>query len=61
MAEIINLRSARKTRNRAQKRGQADQNAVRFGRTKALKALEKARADKARDLLDSHKREDREG
>lgn len=61
MAEIINLRSARKARDRAKKRGEADQNALRFGRTKALKALEKARSEKARELLDAHRREDREG
>ncbi len=61
MAEIVNLRSARKARARSQKRSDADENAVRFGRTKALKALEKARADKARGSLDAHKLEDREG
>ncbi|MBS0565418.1 MAG: DUF4169 family protein [Proteobacteria bacterium] len=57
MAEIVNLRQAKKARERAEKRAQGDENAARFGRTKALKALEKARADKERDALDQHRRE----
>lgn len=61
MAEIVNLRAARKTRERAKKRTEADENAARFGRTKALKALEKARAGKARDALDAHRREEPQG
>lgn len=51
MAEIINLRQARKHKARAEKERQAADNRVRFGRTKAerrLSELEKARAD--RDL-----------
>ena len=52
MAEIVNLRAARKARERAEARAAADENAARFGRTKALKALEKARAEQARALLD---------
>lgn len=58
MAEIVNLRAARKDRERAKKRAEGDENAARFGRTKALKALEKARAEKARDDLDAHRREE---
>lgn len=54
MAEVINLRMARKARNRAAARAEADGNAARFGRTKALKALEKARAEKERSRLDGH-------
>ncbi|KAB2884783.1 MAG: DUF4169 family protein [Albidovulum sp.] len=52
MAELVNLRAARKARERAKARAEADANAARFGRTKALRALEKARADQARALLD---------
>lgn len=52
MAELINLRAARKVRERAKARAEADESAARFGRTKALKALEKARAEQARALLD---------
>ncbi len=58
MAEIVNLRAARKARERAEARAAADENAARFGRTKALKALEKARAEKAREMLDAHRREE---
>jgi len=52
MAELINLRAARKVRERAKARAEAAYSAARFGRTKALKALEKARAEQARALLD---------
>jgi hypothetical protein len=58
MAEVVNLRAARKARERAEARAAADENAARFGRTKALKALEKARAEKARETLDAHRREE---
>lgn len=58
MAEIINLRAAKKARSRAEARAQGDANAARFGRTKAERAIEKARADKARQTLDDHKRQD---
>lgn len=57
MAEIINLRAARKAKDRADARAKGDENAVRFGRTKAEKALEAARVDKARRDLDGHERE----
>lgn len=60
MAEVINLRTARKARARTAARAEADANAVRFGRSKALKALEKARADKDRAALDAHRREEPE-
>lgn len=52
MAEVINLRAARKARERERTRAKADENAARFGRTKALMALEKARIEQARALLD---------
>ncbi|WP_413877301.1 DUF4169 family protein [Albidovulum sp.] len=58
MAEVVNLRAARKARERAEARAAADENAARFGRTKALKALEKTRAEKARAALDAHRREE---
>ncbi|MCU9846700.1 DUF4169 family protein [Defluviimonas sp. WL0024] len=57
MAEIVNLRNARKTRDRARARAEGDENAVRFGRTKAQKQREKAEADKARAELDALRRE----
>lgn len=57
MAELINLRAARKAKDRASARAKGDENAVKFGRTKAEKELERARAEKARRDLDGAKRE----
>ena len=52
MSSVTNLNQFRKTKARADKRAKADENAVKFGRTKAQKALEKAQAEKARRDLD---------
>ncbi len=52
MAEIVNLRRARKARERAERERQADENRARFGQAKAEKDLEAARRDKARRELD---------
>ena len=57
MSTPVNLNKVRKERARAAKRAQADQNAVAFGRTKAEKALDQAKTEKAAKLLDGHKRE----
>lgn len=57
MADPVNLNKARKARAKAEARARADENAARFGRTKAEKDLEKARAKKARTDLDGKKRE----
>ena len=60
MAEIINLRQARKQKARAEKEARADENRIAFGRTKAEKNLTKAEQDLAKSCLDSHKRDDDE-
>lgn len=57
MAEIVNLRQARKGKARAEARAQADANAAKFGRTKAQKAVEAAEAARARTELDGKKRD----
>ena len=57
MAEIINLRTARKARDKAAAKIKSDAGAAMHGRTKALKALEKARAEKDRAKLDGHLRD----
>lgn len=57
MAEIVNLRAKRKEAARKDARKQADENAAKHGLTRAEKALQKARADQARDTLDGHKRD----
>lgn len=53
MSNVTNLNQFRKVRIRDEKRAQADENAVKYGRSKAQKDLEKARRDKARRDLDS--------
>lgn len=58
MTSVINLRQARKDRDRAEKRAKADANAAKYGRTKAQKAVEKADADRAEKHLDGVKRDD---
>lgn len=57
MAEPINLNKVRKARAKATKRAEADGNTVKFGRTKAEKARDRAKADKAKRDLDGHERE----
>lgn len=57
MAKPVNLREARKARDRAAVRAQGDANAAKFGRTRAERDLEAARAEKARTGLDAHRRE----
>ena len=60
MAEIINLRQARKQKARAEKEARANENRIAFGRTKAEKNLSQAEQDLAKSRLDSHKRDDDE-
>ena len=57
MADIINLRSAKKAAMRAKSRAQGDENAAKFGRSPAQKTAEKTQAAKAKAQLDAHKRE----
>jgi hypothetical protein len=57
MVEIVNLSRARKAQARTKARAMADENAVKFGRTRAQKTQEQAEADKARAALDAHARE----
>ena len=57
MAELINLRAVRKAKAKAETRAQADANAAKFGRSKAEKALETSRTEKAKRDLDGHERE----
>ncbi len=55
MAEIINLRRARKQRARQDADKQAQQNRIAFGRTKAERSLTQAERDKAARTLDGHR------
>jgi hypothetical protein len=55
MAEIINLRQARKAQARAQKEKVAETNRALHGRTKSEKQAEKRATDKVARHLDDHK------
>lgn len=57
MAEIVNLNRARKAQQKQKDRAKADENAVKFGRTKAQRAVEEAEAAKARATLEAHRRD----
>jgi hypothetical protein len=52
MSKVTNLNQFRKAKARDDKRAKADENAVKFGRTKAQRDLEKAQAEKTRRDLD---------
>ena len=58
MSEIVNLNKFRKDRDLKAKKTEADQNARKFGRTKAERLAEAAREAKARTRLDQLKFED---
>ncbi|MDP3255928.1 MAG: DUF4169 family protein [Bosea sp. (in: a-proteobacteria)] len=55
MAEIVNLRRARKQRARQEAEEQAQQNRIAFGRTKAERSLSEAERDKVVRTLDGHR------
>lgn len=58
MADIINLRTARKRKARDAKETVAAENRLKFGRTKAEKDLAQARTELDSKRIDAHKRED---
>jgi len=57
MAEIVNLRTARKRRDRAEKARKADENRALHGRTKGQKTTEATERERALARLDGHRRE----
>jgi Domain of unknown function (DUF4169) len=57
MAEIVNLRTAKKQAARKAARAKADENAAKFGWTKAERESERMRTEKAARDLDAHRRE----
>ena len=57
MPQIINLNRARKAKEQLESRADSNKNAVKFGLTKAEKALNAAKAEKSRRDLDGAKRE----
>jgi hypothetical protein len=58
MAEIINLRRARKGKARDEASAKAAENRARFGKTKAQRLKEATETERAAKTLDGHKRED---
>ena len=58
MSDIVNLNKARKAKALAEKKARADENVVKFGRTKAEKSRDRADAEKAARNLDAHFREE---
>lgn len=58
MPGIVNLNKVRKATQRANKKRQADENAIKYGLSKAEKTLAKARADKVTQDLDGKRRKD---
>jgi len=59
MAEVVNLRRARKAKTRAEKDRAADANRAKFGTPKPERDLAKARAEKDRHATDQHKLDDK--
>ena len=57
MVTPINLNRARKDRARAQRKRQADANAIRFGRTKTQREMDRVEAERSERRLDDHERE----
>jgi len=57
MAEVINLRQAKKQAARKAARAKGDENAAKFGLTKAERQLQKAQAEKSARELDGRRRD----
>jgi len=55
MAQPVSLNRFRKQKARAEKKARANENAVKFGRSKAEKTLVQASTDKAKRDLDGKK------
>lgn len=56
MSAPVNLNKVRKARKQAERRARADANAVKFGRSKAQRAVEAAEAARQKRLIDQGKR-----
>ncbi len=57
MAEIVNLRRARKAKEKAEKEKTAEANRIAHGTPKILRKLSDARKDKAEQSLSGHRLE----
>ncbi|MDH3262919.1 MAG: DUF4169 family protein [Paracoccaceae bacterium] len=54
----VNLNRFRKEKAREEAKARAGANAVKFGRSKAERVLQATRAEKAKKMLDAHRREE---
>jgi hypothetical protein len=61
MAEIVNLRAARKRKAREDAERTAGTNRALFGRSKSEKQRERIEKDKARAFVDGHRRDEPDG
>jgi hypothetical protein len=61
MAEIVNLRAARKRKAREDAARTAETNRALFGRSKPEKQRERAERDRARAFVDGHRRDKPDG
>jgi hypothetical protein len=55
MGEVINLRLARKAKTRSEGEKHAEQNRLKFGRTKSERMMQERSAEKDARHLDGHK------
>ncbi len=58
MADIVNLRTFRKLKQRSAKDADAEANRLKFGRSKAEKLKVTSEKERAEKHIDGHKRED---
>jgi hypothetical protein len=58
MSNVTNINKARKERGRTSRKARADENAARFGQSKAQKDALKAAAERIKRNLDGHKTEE---
>jgi len=61
MSRLTNLNRFRKDRARADKRRQGNENAAKYGRSKAERAQDQAEAARTARILDQHRRENGDG
>jgi hypothetical protein len=58
MGEVVNLKRFKKRSEREQSAKEAESNRARFGRTKAERAADERRAQRANELLNQHRIDD---
>lgn len=58
MGEVVNLKRFKKRGEREQSAKVAETNRARFGRTKAARAADEQRAQRANELLEQHRIDD---